>query len=54
MSSVATVKIVGKDGDFIIINKCDYDENTHILYDDKPKKTRKPKKLKITDTKQGD
>ena len=58
MSNIPTVKIVdtNKVGDYKIINECKYDANIHTLFDDKPKKTRKPKikKAQITDIKIGD
>ena len=58
MSNISTVTIVdkNKDGDFIIINKSDYDKSIHTLFNDKPKNKRKPKqkKAQITDIKIGD
>ncbi len=68
MSKISTVKIVDMNGtttvnnktvvggDYIIINQCNYNARIHTLFDDKPKKTRKPrsKKAKITNIKVGD
>jgi hypothetical protein len=43
---ISTVKIQGEGGDYIVINKSDFDEVNHQLWTEKPPKTPKPPKEK--------
>ena len=43
---IATVKMEGEKGDYVVINESDFDEKKHKLFVEKAEKAKEPKESK--------